>query len=157
MTIEEDFDVSFIAGMALREKQIQQNYRPVTGVHKWFARRPGTLFRGLVLAEFGNGALRDSFFRGNGLSGIRIGDPFMGGGTPLIEANRAGCDVQGFDVNPMSAWIVREEIEDLDAAAYEAAARTNPPGAGRRGPRSAPEVRTRHSPGTPALTCSGGR
>ena len=123
MTIEEGFDVSFIAGMALREKQIQQNYRPVIGVHKWFARRPGTLFRGLVLAEFGDDALKDCFFQGNDLSGIRIADPFMGGGTPLIEANRVGCDVQGFDVNPMSAWIVREEVEDLDVPAYEAAAR----------------------------------
>ena len=149
MTIEEDFDVSFIAGMALGEKQIQQNYRPVIGVHKWFARRPGTLFRGLVLAEFGNGALRDSFFRGNDLSGIRIADPFMGGGTPLIEANRAGCDVQGFDVNPMSAWIVREEIEDLDAAAYEGAARARR-GQGGEGPRAAPEARTRTSPGAPS-------
>lgn len=47
MSIERRFDVSLIAGMALREKQIQQNYRPIIGVHKWFARRPGTLFRGL--------------------------------------------------------------------------------------------------------------
>ena len=45
----------------------------------------------------------------------------MGGGTPLIEANRLGCDVQGFDVNPMSAWIVREEIQHLDVAGYERA------------------------------------
>ena len=43
-------------------------------------------------------------------------------GTPLIEANRVGCDVEGFDINPMSAWIVREEIEHLDIAAYEQAA-----------------------------------
>ena len=42
----------------------------------------------------------------------------MGGGTPLIEANRIGCDVLGFDINPMAAWIVREEIEQLDLAAY---------------------------------------
>ena len=46
----------------------------------------------------------------------------MGGGTPLIEANRVGCDVEGFDINPMSAWIVREEIEPIDLAAYEQAA-----------------------------------
>jgi len=51
--IERDFDVSFIADLALREKQIQQNYRPIIAVHKWFARRPGTLFRGLLLSEFG--------------------------------------------------------------------------------------------------------
>src|SRR4051812_17221154 len=45
LSIEVGFDVSFIAGMALREKQVQQNYRPIIAVHKWFARRPGTLFR----------------------------------------------------------------------------------------------------------------
>ena len=122
MSIERRFDVSLIAGMALREKQIQQNYRPIIGVHKWFARRPGTLFRGLILAEFGNGPLDEIFFRSNDFPGLRIADPFMGGGTPLIEANRVGCDVEGFDINPMSAWIVREEIEHLDVAAYERAA-----------------------------------
>ncbi|MBL7186825.1 MAG: hypothetical protein ISS70_10915 [Phycisphaerae bacterium] len=36
--IEKDFDIPFIADIALREKQIQQNYRPVIAVHKWFAR-----------------------------------------------------------------------------------------------------------------------
>ena len=122
MSIERRFDVSLIAAMALREKQIQQNYRPIIGVHKWFARRPGTLFRGLILAEFGNGRLEDIYFRVNDFPGRRIADPFIGGGTPLIEANRVGCDVEGFDINPMSAWIVREEIEHLDIAAYERAA-----------------------------------
>ena len=122
MSIERRFNVSLIAEMALREKQIQQNYRPIIGVHKWFARRPGTLFRGLILAEFGKDCLESEFFQPNDFPGVRIADPFMGGGTPLIEANRVGCDVEGFDVNPMSAWIVREEIEYLDIAAYERAA-----------------------------------
>jgi hypothetical protein len=31
--------VPFVADLALREKQIQQNYRPVMAVHKWFAPR----------------------------------------------------------------------------------------------------------------------
>ena len=75
MSIERDFDVAMIAGLALREKQIQQNYRPVIGVHKWFARRPGTLFRGLILAEFGEGTLQDTFFAANDLAGRRIADP----------------------------------------------------------------------------------
>ena len=123
MSIERWFDVSLIAAMALREKQIQQNYRPIIGVHKWFARRPGTLFRGLLLAEFGEGRLEDRFFRANDFPGLRIADPFMGGGTPLIEANRVGCDVDGFDINPMSAWIVREEIDHIDLAVYERTAR----------------------------------
>lgn len=124
MSIEEKFNISFVAELALREKQIQQNYRPIIAVHKWFARRPGTLFRGLTLAEFGNAPVDDLFFQKNDFPGKRIADPFMGGGTPLIEANRVGCDVMGFDINPMAAWIVREELEHLDLAAYETAATT---------------------------------
>lgn len=122
MSIETRFDIPLIAALALKEKQIQQNYRPIIAVHKWFARRPGTLFRGLVLAEFGDRPLHESFFRANAFPGRVVADPFMGGGTPLLEANRVGCDVQGFDINPMSAWIVREEIEHLDLPAYREAA-----------------------------------
>lgn len=120
--IEKNFDIPFIADLALREKQIQQNYRPVIAVHKWFARRPGTLFRGLLLSEFSNSPLREAFYRPNDFPNIRIADPFMGGGTPLLEANRVGCDVVGIDINPMSYWIVKQEIEQLDLTAYDKAA-----------------------------------
>lgn len=118
MAIETNFDVPFVSTLALREKQIQQNYRPIIAVHKWFARRPGSLFRALALAEFGDGALADLYYRGHDFPARKVADPFMGGGTPLIEANRMGCDVVGFDINPMSAWIVREEIEHLDVQLY---------------------------------------
>jgi hypothetical protein len=79
VAIESDFDVAFIARQALQEKQIQQNYRPIIAVHKWFARRPGTLFRGLILAEFCQEPLRRAFYQSNELHGVKIGDPFMGG------------------------------------------------------------------------------
>ncbi len=119
--IERRFDIPFIGRLALREKQIQQNYRPYIAIHKWFARRPGTLFRGLLLSEFCDQGLSDSFYGSHDLRGIRIADPFMGGGTPLLEANRMGCDVIGYDINPMSYWIVRQGIADLDLAAYDKA------------------------------------
>jgi putative DNA methylase len=122
MSIEKHFNIPFIANLALREKQIQQNYRPIIAVHKWFARRPGTLFRGLLLSEFGVIPLKEAFFRSNNFKGVRVADPFMGGGTPLIEANRVGCDIVGYDINPMSYWIVRQEIEHLDLRAYKQAA-----------------------------------
>jgi hypothetical protein len=111
--IERDFDVSFVADLALREKQIQQNYRPIMAVHKWFARRPGTLFRALILSEFLKAPLRETFYQGQSLKGVRVLDPFMGGGTTLVEANRDGCAVTGFDINPMAWWIVRQEIGEL--------------------------------------------
>lgn len=116
--IEKQFDIPFIADLALREKQIQQNYRPLIAVHKWFARRPGTLFRGLLLSEFSGKPLQEVFYKTNNLSGCQVADPFMGGGTPILEANRLGCDVTAFDINPMSYWIVKQEIEHLDLGAY---------------------------------------
>ncbi|WP_092114393.1 DUF1156 domain-containing protein [Bradyrhizobium erythrophlei] len=123
MTIERRFDISLIASLALKEKQIQQNYRPIIAVHKWFARRPGTLFRGLLLSEFAaDRRLDEAYFSGQDFEGKVVADPFMGGGTPLVEANRVGCDVIGCDINPMSAWIVKEEIEHLDHKAYRKAA-----------------------------------
>ena len=92
MSLEDHFDPTFAADLALREKQIQQSYRPVIGIHKWFARRPGTVFRTLLLAEFDSSEpLDSSYWRAHDMHGV-IADPFMGGGTPIYEANRlAGC------------------------------------------------------------------
>ncbi len=121
-TVEKAFSVPFVARLALKEKQIQQNVRPVIAVHKWFARRPGTLFRAILLSEFAAPPLPSAYFDPHRLRGVRVADPFMGGGTPLFEANRLGCDVFGWDVNPMAYWVVRQGIEHLDLAAYETAA-----------------------------------
>ena len=74
--IEKSFDIPFVARLAQREKQIQQAYRPIIGVHKWFARRPGTLFRALLLAEFADERpLAEAFYSGHNLSDLTIGDP----------------------------------------------------------------------------------
>ncbi len=120
--IEHNFDIPFISGLALKEKQIQQNYRPLISIHKWFARRPGTLFRGLILSEFISAPLKEVYYRPSNLEHIQMADPFMGGGTPLMEANRLGCAVIGYDINPMSYWIVKQEIEQLELASYKKAA-----------------------------------
>ena len=69
MSIEQRFDISLIASLALKEKQIQQNYRPIIAVHKWFARRPGTLFRGLLLSEFLDERLDETYFNGHDFAG----------------------------------------------------------------------------------------
>lgn len=125
LMIEDSFDVPFVAELAQREKQIQQHYRPVIGVHKWFARRPGSLFRSLILSEFDDDSpLHRSYFRGHDFSEVTVGDPFMGGGTPLFEANRLGADVVGTDVNPMAYWIVRQELAPLDVEHFETAVET---------------------------------
>ncbi len=121
--IEKAFDVPFVARLALREKQIQQTYRPVIGVHKWFARRPGSIYRALLLSEFApDEPLPAAYYKSHDLRSLVVGDPFMGGGTPVLEANRVGCAVVGADINPMAFWIVHQELDALDLPAFQAEA-----------------------------------
>lgn len=118
--IENGFDETLIAELAAAEKQVQQSYRPVIAVHKWFARRPGTLFRGLALAELDSRALADHYFDAHDFEGVLL-DPFMGGGTSLFEGTRLGLSVVGYDTNPMSRWLVERELEPLDVEEFERA------------------------------------
>ncbi len=120
---EQQFDIPFVARLSLAEKQIQQAYRPYIQVHKWFARRPGSLFRGLLLAEFGESKpLRRIYFRPHSLPHYTVFDPFMGGGTPVLEANRVGMNVVGCDINPMAHWLVRQTMQPLDLDRFSSAA-----------------------------------
>ena len=120
--IEQHFDPTFATRLALKEKQIQQNYRPIIGIHKWFARRPGTVFRSLLLAEYNSSEpLETGYWREHKLKGV-IADPFMGGGTPIYEANRLGFSVLGADTNPMAFWVVRQALGHLDIENFVSAA-----------------------------------
>src|SRR5206468_12132105 len=47
-------------------------------------------------------------------NGKVILDPFMGGGTTVVEALRLGCKVIGIDLNPVAWFIVKTEIEPVD-------------------------------------------
>jgi hypothetical protein len=116
--METSFDETLVAGLAAAEKQVQQSYRPIIAVHKWFARRPGTLFRGLALAELVDAPLAEHYFEGHDLDGVVL-DPFMGGGTSLFEGNRLGLSVVGYDTNPMSRWLLERELEELDVETFE--------------------------------------
>ena len=75
-----------------------------------------------MLSEFSKGPLRETFYSAHDFSNLNVADPFMGGGTPIVEANRIGCNVVGFDINPMSYWIVKQELEYLDLVEYAEAA-----------------------------------
>ncbi len=121
--LERRFDAAFTSRLALREKQVQQSYRPTIGIHKWFARRPGSVFRSLLLGEFADAPIAEAYWQSHCLSGV-IADPFMGGGTPIYEANRLGMSVIGADVNPMAYWVVRQSLAPLELRAFRSAALT---------------------------------
>jgi len=53
--------------------------------------------------------------------GMTVLDPFMRGGTTVVEALRLGCRVVGIDLNPVAWFIVKTEVEPLDLKALEKA------------------------------------
>ena len=121
--IEKDFPIERLNILALREGNSK---RPIYRMHKWWARRLGSVFRMLLLTAFADAETSESelwrrFYHGDGLNKPIVLDPFMGGGTTLVEALRLGCRVIGVDINPVAWFITKKEIEpvnltDLDAA-----------------------------------------
>jgi putative DNA methylase len=93
----------------------------VYGVHKWFARRPPTLVRALLIAShLPDSESTDTFWNmhsepGLWLQDAVVYDPFMGGGTSLVESARMGASVFGRDVDPVAVQVVDLELRGLSA------------------------------------------
>ena len=104
--------IAEIAGLALREGQCTN---PLYRVHRWFARRLGSQFRailtGLVLDAREADRFWDVCLGKIPLEGAVVLDPFVGGGTSLVEAGRCGARVIGYDIDPVAAFITRFELE----------------------------------------------
>ncbi|MDH7486175.1 MAG: DNA methyltransferase [Anaerolineae bacterium] len=121
--IEKDFPIERLNILALREGNSK---RPIYRMHKWWARRLGSVFRMLLLTVFADvetpeNKLWRRFYHGDGLSDPIVLDPFMGGGTTLVEALRLNCRVIGVDINPVAWFITKKEIEPVDLANLDAA------------------------------------
>lgn len=102
--------------------------RPAYLVHRWFARRFGSAMRAVLVAAMtpASGHFWDEFYgRGEAsLTGVRLLDPFVGGGTIVYEAQRLGASVTGVDIDPVACAITRFELRagdcpDLDTALEE--------------------------------------
>jgi putative DNA methylase len=115
---------------AERESYSRRHYRPVYSMHKWWARRPGSTFRMLGLAHLTDGTTtKDNILKRNesgSYSGrylqnnsdefedTTILDPFMGGGTSIVELNRLGADTIGYELNPVAWWTTKKIIDDVN-------------------------------------------
>jgi len=104
--------IAAIAELALREGQCTS---PLYRVHRWFARRLGSQFRailtGLSLGPHEAERFWDVYLGEVSLEGAIVLDPFMGGGTSLVEAGRCGASVIGYDIDPVATFITRFELE----------------------------------------------
>ena len=115
--IESDsFAFEFVSGLAEMESWRKEVHRPVYHIHKWWAKRLGSVFRavllGSVLPEKEN--LADAFYRRHDFSGLKVFDPFMGSGTTVGEAHKLGFTALGRDINPVACESVRVALGPMD-------------------------------------------
>ncbi len=91
-------------------------YRPIYHIHKWWAKRLGSVFRGILLGsalpESEN--LVEAFYRQHDFGRLTVFDPFMGSGTTIGEAHKLGFTALGRDINPVACESVRVALGPLD-------------------------------------------
>jgi len=115
--IEESYPIVDINRLAIPERNA---FKPIYQMHKWFARRASCVFRAILLGAMKPAGtdIMAEFYKDHtedvDTCGVRILDPFMGGGTTIIEALRLGCHVTGIDLNPVAWFIVKTEAEPVD-------------------------------------------
>src|SRR6266849_6331395 len=102
--------------LSLVAKADQRSADAAYAAHRWWARRPPGVMRGLLLAAaMPDDATAEQFWTAFAsdlpvLAGLRVHDPFAGGGSTLVEATRLGAIPSGTDVDPLAATIVRHEL-----------------------------------------------
>lgn len=79
---------------------VAKPHTPVYKMHRYFARRPWSVFRFLIEHYSNPGSI--------------VLDPFCGGGVTVIEGLRLGRKVIGVDINPLATFITRMEAIDVD-------------------------------------------
>lgn len=126
--IEDSFPIVEINRLAIPERNA---FKPIYQMHKWFARRASCVFRAILLGcmkplpmddgkplKSGAEIIMEEFYKDHtndrDTNGKVILDPFMGGGTTVVEALRLGCKVIGIDLNPVAWFIVKTEVEPVD-------------------------------------------
>jgi len=86
---------------------IARPHTPVYKMHRYFARRPWSVFRSLIEHYSNPGSI--------------ILDPFCGGGVTVVEGLRLGRKVIGVDINPLATFITSMEVVDVDMDELKAA------------------------------------
>lgn len=138
--IEIDFPIEQINEIAEREAHAKEKFRPIYFIHKWWARRLGSVFRAICLYSLvdentkileDNGNWRKItkeeldnpwllYLKDVDLGGKIVLDPMMGGGTTVIEALRLGCKVVAQDLNPVAWFLVKKMVESVDIDSLKA-------------------------------------
>jgi hypothetical protein len=112
--IEDGFPITAISQLAERESWRKEIYRPIYYVHKWWARRLGSVFRAIVLSSCVDEEqdVASLFYQSVNFPDVVVFDPFMGSGTTVGEAIKLGCRAIGRDINPVAVGLVTTALQD---------------------------------------------
>jgi putative DNA methylase len=130
----DDFPFEFLSQLAERESWRKEIHRPVYHVHKWWAKRLGSVFRGILLGcQLPPDAdLSKEFYRSHSNAGMSVFDPFMGSGTTIGEAHKLGFTALGRDINPVAVAAVMTGLGPLHRDELMAAFKELEVGVGQR-------------------------
>lgn len=86
---------------------------PIYHAHRWFARRFSSAFRSILIASriHSTEEFWGAYYNGVDLQGTTVLDPFVGGGTSVVEAARLGASPIGVDIDPVACAISRFELK----------------------------------------------
>ncbi|MBS1186621.1 MAG: hypothetical protein H6R04_639 [Burkholderiaceae bacterium] len=121
--LECDFPLVEISQIAEQESWRKEINRPIYHIHKWWATRLGSVFRGIVLGALSQPGTNTwaQFYQTHNLADKVVLDPFMGSGTTLGEAAKLGAKVIGCDINPVSTFLVRQAFTPVSEVELRAA------------------------------------
>lgn len=119
----DDFPFEFLSHLAERESWRKEIHRPIYHVHKWWAKRLGSVFRGILLGCQlpASAGLATEFYRSHSFAELSVFDPFMGSGTTIGEAHKLGFTALGRDINPVAVEAVKTSLGPLSEHELRAA------------------------------------
>lgn len=120
--LECEFPLVEISQIAEQESWRKEINRPIYHIHKWWATRLGSVFRGITLGALSPPGTDtwSQFYRTHDMAGKVVLDPFMGSGTTLGEAVKLGAKAIGCDINPVSTFLVRQAFTPASEAKLRA-------------------------------------
>lgn len=113
---DENFPFEQLSIIAEQESWRKEINRPIYYIHKWWARRLGSVFRAIIISTFspqGSDVLK-LFYQPLDLKRVKVFDPFMGSGTTIGEAIKLGATAIGRDINPVAYFLVKNALNKKD-------------------------------------------
>lgn len=123
--LEQDFPAAALSYIGEHESWRKEVHRPATSTHKWWAKRLGSVFRGILTSAVAEsqGVALEAYGSRTRLDGLTVFDPFAGSGTTIVEAVKLGARVIGWDINPVATLVQRQAVQRWDTSELQNAYR----------------------------------